>query len=577
MLLFVIAPLMFIVASVRQTLVTHFGHHDETGLCALSTWYFSTSIVMETFKLVYKYVETDVVGYKAEPQFAPWPYDYWNTPRHEPTSLWSLVAPFYTPDTGVRTVYSPYGTLSLDGFAPSGPSSAVPPVHALDAGLSIGDWSMGYAPRPIPPRRWSSTAVGRFETAEDVVPAPSDLAASIPSPDAWAFDGPSPTPSPGVTPAHGATVSMSVSDVAPSLLLSSAGSESAVATPAPTCEVAAPSLAQPADHKLAIEPGPVDHRPGRGDGYYARFPQEPESATAAELAEVRDLLVQLKDIQHILDQFGLSPEQLRDYIEAAVAAQDAPVQETSQRVLEGRPDHEASRAQEPRPLNEAEPVVEVHQSVVTSPMVPSPADSRTRPDSYSEASASTWSHEPSGSSMSSDLPAARVSSSPEDVFQGERPPVAGSDDSMDAAGQYPRHLSPTQSSWTGSSPSDEIWGNAKRIELNASPLAHKSTMAGLLLDLPRRPPRIKVRRSGPSVESSASIEELSSMDFEPDTTLSPVPAGRGPVSGFHYSPVLARPSAPEPDTTVEVENSVTVRKREWLDKWHREREARDRC
>ncbi|QRV99583.1 hypothetical protein RhiJN_27602 [Ceratobasidium sp. AG-Ba] len=556
---------MFIVASVRQTLVTHFGHHDETGLCALSTWYFSTSIVMETFKLVYKYVETDVVGYKAEPQFAPWPYDYWNTPRHEPTSLWSLVAPFYTPTPvcGLFTV-------------PTERS------RSTDAGLSIGDWSMGYAPRPIPPRRWSSTAVGRFETAEDVVPAPSDLAASIPSPDAWAFDGPSPTPSPGVTPAHGATVSMSVSDVAPSLLLSSAGSESAVATPAPTCEVAAhPSRSRRIISwllSLALSITVQVVVTVCLSRYYARFPQEPESATAAELAEVRDLLVQLKDIQHILDQFGLSPEQLRDYIEAAVAAQDAPVQETSQRVLEGglitRP-----HARKPRPLNEAEPVVEVHQSVVTSPMVPSPADSRTRPDSYSEASASRSDMVARAIRLFHELgPAGSPRlEQPRGCLPRGTAAVAGSDDSMDAAGQYPRHLSPTQSSWTGSSPSDEIWGNAKRIELNASPLAHKSTMAGLLLDLPRRPPRIKVRRSGPSVESSASIEELSSMDFEPDTTLSPVPAGRGPVSGFHYSPVLARPSAPEPDTTVEVENSVTVRKREWLDKWHREREARDRC
>ncbi|QRV99580.1 hypothetical protein RhiJN_27599 [Ceratobasidium sp. AG-Ba] len=534
---FVIAPLMFLSAAVRNTLISHFGHDDESGFCEVATWYFSGSIVMETFKIVYRYVETDLAEYKAEPQLAPWPYDYWNTPRQERVSLWSLVAPIHTPKTGAWTDFSPYETLSLDGFVPTRASSAVLPVHAFDAGP-----------------RWSSMVVDGFEPVEDVAPTPLDLAASTPlSPDAWAIIGPSPTPSPSVTPAHDVIVSMSVSDyMAPSLLLSSAGSESTVPTPVPTIAAASPSLARPANHKeptdLAHPENPRSSWLGVVVTVYLTRYRSQKGPTVAELAEVRHLLIQLEDIPYILDDHGLSPQQLRAYIEMAVAAQVPP-------------------------LHEVEPPAKVYRSVATSPMVPLAAHSRTGLDSYSEVSTSKWSDEPSGSSMSSVQQAALVRSA-EDVFQGGRRQDSASDDSTDASGQYHRHWTPAQSSWTGSSFSDEIRGNAKRTEVNASPLAHKSRVTALMLDIPRRPSRIQLRSPGSSMRASSSVEESGSTELEPDTTSSPAPVRRGPLAGVGYSPVPARPSAPEPDTTIETENSVTVRKREWLDKWHREREAR---
>ncbi|QRV85527.1 hypothetical protein RhiJN_13545 [Ceratobasidium sp. AG-Ba] len=616
MLLFVIAPLMFLSAAVRNTLISHFGHDDESGFCEVATWYFSGSIVMETFKIVYRYVETDLAEYKAEPQLAPWPYDYWNTPRQERVSLWSLVAPIHTPKTGAWTDFSPYETLSLDGFVPTRASSAVLPVHAFDAGPSTGLSSMVYAPRPTLPRRWSSMVVDGFEPVEDVAPTPLDLAASTPlSPDAWAIIGPSPTPSPSVTPAHDVIVSMSVSDyMAPSLLLSSAGSESTVPTPVPTIAAASPSLARPANHKeptdLAHPENPrsswlgvfrscqhswlfnlavsvtvqvvvtvylTRYRSQKGEVLNNDLVDDTYKAlsgpTVAELAEVRHLLIQLEDIPYILDDHGLSPQQLRAYIEMAVAARDAPVQETGHGVSESRTDQETSRMKEVPPLHEVEPPAKVYRSVATSPMVPLAAHSRTGLDSYSEVSTSKWSDEPSGSSMSSVQQAALVRSA-EDVFQGGRRQDSASDDSTDASGQYHRHWTPAQSSWTGSSFSDEIRGNAKRTEVNASPLAHKSRVTALMLDIPRRPSRIQLRSPGSSMRASSSVEESGSTELEPDTTSSPAPVRRGPLAGVGYSPVPARPSAPEPDTTIETENSVTVRKREWLDKWHREREAR---
>ncbi|QRV85555.1 hypothetical protein RhiJN_27623 [Ceratobasidium sp. AG-Ba] len=553
---------------------------------------------METFKLVYKYIDTEVADYQVEPRSVPWLYDYWKTPLPQPISFSSLIAPLYALDTGARTVNSPYETLSLDGFVATRSSSAVSPVHAPNGGSSAGVSSMVPAPLPTLFRSRSPLVVDDVEPVENVARAPSESAASTPpSPDAWAFNGPSPTPSPGVPPAHDIIVSMSVSGVAPPLLLSSAGSESTVATPVPTIVAVSPSLGDSAKYReptnLADPKSPcwssVDvSRSSRQSWflnlvvlitvqvvvtvylsrYYALCSQQgPESPINPELAEIRDLMLQLEDISHILGDFGLSPRQLRDYIERAVAARDAPVQRTREQALEGRTELEASRAREPRSLDEAEPVVKVYRSTGTSPMVPSPAPSRTRSSWYSEASTSTRSDEPSGSSMSSDLPAGYVSRGPEDVFQGEGRMGSASDDSMDAACQYPRQWSPAQSSRTESAPSDERWGNTKRIEVNTSPLAHKSRVAGLMLDIPRRPSRIKLRSPGSSTQPSASGEESGSLEFEPDTTSSLAPAGRGPLSGVRYSPVLARPSAPEPDATIEVESSVTRRKREWLEKW----------
>ncbi|QRV78357.1 hypothetical protein RhiJN_06372 [Ceratobasidium sp. AG-Ba] len=153
---------------------------------------------------------------------------------------------------------------------------------------------------------------------------------------------------------------MSVSDMAPLLPLSSAESESTVAIPAPTIAAVSPSPEESEDYRKPTNLADAENPRWSWLGVSRSFQQSwflnwAVSITVQVIVTIclsrcyahrsqqvkasdNDLMVE--DILYILDEFGLSPRQLWNYIKE-----------------EGQTGLEASRAREPRPLNGAEPPV----------------------------------------------------------------------------------------------------------------------------------------------------------------------------------------------------------------------------
>ncbi|QRV93029.1 hypothetical protein RhiJN_21047 [Ceratobasidium sp. AG-Ba] len=535
-----IAYLIFLAASLQETFLRHIAFGNPGALCAISSMYFLGSEMSQTLEEVYESVNIKFVDYKVQPLLEPWIQGNWNTPRLEGTPFQFLTTPFYGLDTGAWTHRSPSVKFWLDAVTPTRSWLDVVPVHALNAGLSASTLTKYLTPL-TPHRFWSSVATDELEPVSYAGSTPSVPAAPTSTPpDAWTFDGPSTTHSPSVLPAHTTIVSVSVSEAAPPLLLSSAGPDCPMA--APTLPVAAmsQSLPEPADYEPIESPEThgspwpdlsLDFQRGWVWGlvasiavqvlvavYLARFyvlrsRQGPEALTVEELVKVRLLLEEL-------DRYGLSINEFRDHVRTASSARDARVREAGHDQVTEDLAHGGSRQAQAPPLDVAVPPAKAYRTVGVSPVVLSTAVNQTELHSRTDARALIASDGPNINTIDSAKLAPRILKVPEDTRTGEQRLDQALHERAKLASEYP-----APPAMAGPSGWREIRANERRDEYNASPLAHRRKMSDR--GLPTSDPSLRYRRtetrsSRPSTKPTANVEEPESTWFRPSAASTPV-------------------------------------------------------
>ncbi|QRV77189.1 hypothetical protein RhiJN_05204 [Ceratobasidium sp. AG-Ba] len=564
-----IAHFLFLAAYLEDALLTLIGYRDPGALSAIAPLYLVGTTATKTLPRVYKLVNNGVADFKVQSSLAPWLRGEWHTQGLEGNPFQFLINPFPFLGTGARTDLSPYATAWLDGVTPTSSWSAKAPVHAYNAGLSAGTPTTALLPQATPSRPPSSALPEELDPVVDASPAPSVPAAS--TPDAWALTDPSPTHSTSVIPAHTVGVSMSVSEsVAPLSPLSSAEPDCPVVAPAPTVAATVQPPAEQATYGPLESTERVDSD-GRAwfdivrafkhgwalclvvlsiavqvsvtvclHRYYTqRCHQGPESSSAEEIVEPRLQLEGLGAIQHMLDDFNLSPEELRSHIETASSARKAKAPVKVSKDLVRR----AKRLAQLPPLDEAE----ADWSLEVPPSVPSAAQSSPRgrvsipfPAPVSNVSVSV---------IDSAKLAARILKISEDIRHGEERMDRAIDELVQVAAELPQRT-PARTTPAGPLASREIRRNARRgdaiaDELNVSPLAHKKRTrvpeveSSSIIPPPRRS-RKAIEWPGPAVQPAMPhVQEPGSMVFDPIATssmvhgrLAPLPVWDPPSRSF---------------------------------------------
>ncbi|QRV96025.1 hypothetical protein RhiJN_24043 [Ceratobasidium sp. AG-Ba] len=592
MLLVRITHFIIFAASLQNSLLNLLGFGCCEELCAVTSLYVVTSTAAGTLTRVYELADNYVADYEVQLSLAPWLRNNWPVRGPEGNPFRFLLDAYPFLDTGARTEPSPYAMRWLDGVTPTSSLSALAPVHAYNAGLSASAPSTGPVPLPTPSQPPSSVVDDDLEPVPDADPAPPVPAATTPTPpDEWAFEGPLSTHPTGVPPAHTAGVSTSVSEevLAPLLPLSSAGADCPVAAPAPTVAATAESFAEQAD------PGPLEivRRPeGYGSprsgtplafghgwalslavsivvqilvtvyAYRCYAPRcrhgkdgkqdlvgethtafsDSEASSEEQTAQGRLRLEGLEDIPRILDEHGLSIEDLRAHIETATRARRVSVRQAGHQAAEDTARGQARQAQVPS----LDVSVMAHGSAGT----PSAADPQTgmRPQSVIRAPATTG--RPEASHIDSVILADRILKISEDIRQGEERFEEALDELAQVAREYPRRT-PSPPSPAGPSNWREVQANARRDEFNASPLAHKSRMPGRALAIRGRC-RSETGRIGAPMEPMAYIEEPGSMNFDPAATSSLVRYRPGRVPAIEDSPTRTFESSVSPKALTDI-------------------------
>ncbi|QRV81564.1 hypothetical protein RhiJN_09579 [Ceratobasidium sp. AG-Ba] len=598
MLLVRITHFIVFAASLQNSLLNLLGFGCCEELCAVTSLYVVTSTATGTLTRVYELADNYVANHMVQLSLAPWLHDDWPVRGPEGNPFRFLLDAYPFLDTGARTEPSPYATRWLDGVTPTSSLSALAPVHAYNAGLSASAPSTGLVPLPTPSQLPSSVVDDDLDLVSDADPAPPVPAATTPTPpDEWAFDGPLSTHPTGVPPAHTSGVSTSVSEevLAPLLPLSSAGADYPVATPAPTVAATAESFAEQAD------PGPLEvvhHPEGYGSPrsgtrlafghgwalslavsivvqilvtvyayrYYApRCRHGPdgkqdligethsafsgsEASSEEQTAQEHLRIEGLEDIPRILDEHGLSVEDLRAHIEMATRARRVSVRQTGHQAAEDTARGQTRQAQVPS----LDVSVKAHGSAGT----PSAADSQTGmcPQSVIRAPASTG--RPELSHIDSVILADRILKISEDIRQGEERFGEALDELAQVAREYPRRT-PSPPSPAGPSNWREIQANARRDEFNASPLAHKSRMPGRALAIHSRC-RSETGRIGAPVEPMAYVEEPGSMNFDPAATSSLAHYRPGRFPAIEDSHTRTFESSVSPKALTDISTMMTI-------------------
>ncbi|QRV78221.1 hypothetical protein RhiJN_06236 [Ceratobasidium sp. AG-Ba] len=528
------SPLIFIASLLYKTWFAGLGYHTAADLSAVSPLcslgdYISQALIGE-----HVYSTIRFGAHHPRPFLTRLLDDTPSPPRPARASSWSLMHYIDPLDTGARAEYSPSAVLSIDGVTPTRLWTVTAPVQASSAGLSTGVESGPMSPLPTTSLSWTTTPVDELEPVSDVVPTPSVTAAVVPGPpDAGAFDGPSLMLSTSVAPARDGVAGTSVSDLAPTLLLSSAGFECAVGTPAPTVMIVSPSPGKPARYDPRTSLGRWELcRSWLGVGWasqsswvlgvvasiavqivltvylsrldFLRRRQGPEPSPIPELVQIRRLLEEFRDIRRILDEHNLEPAELRAYIGAASSARVFP------------------------PVG-IETSATAHRSVGSSPIAretrietrpPPNMPTRTRPDGRFDSTQKLLDR------------IRRISENVRRIDQAI-------DELTEVRGEYhrPGPVRPAQAELPDPR---EAKKTARRVELNTSPLAYKSRLprvGPLALDPPHHPSRL-----GPAVVPRSNVEGSKPTAARPPATSTPASARPSHPSGNGGSSLYSQAS-----------------------------------
>ncbi|QRV93016.1 hypothetical protein RhiJN_21034 [Ceratobasidium sp. AG-Ba] len=553
------SPLIFIASLLYKTWFAGLGYDTAAVLSAVSPVYSLGDYIAQALIGQHVYSTIRFGTHHPRPFLTRLLDDTPSPPRPARASPWSLIHYIDPLDTGARAEYSPCAVLSIDDVTPTRLWTMTAPVQASNAGPSTGVESGPMSPLPPTSWSWTTTPVDELEPVSDAVPTPSLTAALVPGPpDAGAFGGPSLMLSTSVAPARDGVAGTSVSDLAPTLPLSSAGFECAVCTPAPPVMVVSPSPGEPAGYEPRTSLGRWELcRSWLGVGwasqwswvlgtvasiavqiavtvylsrlYFLRRRQGPEPSPISELVQIRRLLEEFRDIRRILDEHNLEPAELRAYIGAASSARNTPVRGAARQVTEGPARRVAPPAQGLSPPVGFKTSTTAHRSVGSSPIAretrieirPSPKmPTRTRSDGRFDSTQKLLDR------------IRRISENVRRIDQAI-------DELTEVRGEYhrPGPVRPVQAE-----PPDprEAKKTARRAELNTSPLAYKSRLPGvgpLALDPPHHPSRL-----GPTAVPRSNVEGSKPTAFHPPATSTPASARPGHPSGNGDSTLYSQAS-----------------------------------
>ncbi|CEL62300.1 hypothetical protein RSOLAG1IB_10358 [Rhizoctonia solani AG-1 IB] len=505
---FPIAPLLFALAALQESLYDYLGYNNAAALCTVSSWIFAGSTITQALEGLLTSVEINiqVLEHKLEPLFETWQYGNRKPLRLSHTSVFTFTEPptFLTIGTGAEAKPSTDVTFSYDELI--SPSSAVVPVHVSNAGLSVGATGNYRAPSA-----WSTPFVYETILVSSVASTPSASVLATPisgPPDKSTFYHPVPTLPCVAAPSD--ALEMSASEFVPTSPSSNPAlttADSSLATSATTIIASTVSLAAPTSliltqHQLFIEiVRPEHHLP---------------SKLNRSLTFYLGLFIFLG--LSIAIQISFNLYVLRNRVQCS--CQEMPVS------------------------NEAEALTKVHQSVVSSPVALLTNDTRLKMHSPPEPrQTSRKLNDELAPSVSSHI-SARVAKLSKNIRVHEQRVDQALDELFQVTAQYPR-LSPMRLAPTTAPSLTERRKTAWRAEINTSPLAHRvrrKTGTGIptpdpsrarelfyfmlfvLADMRNVESRAELLEAQSSTSLQAHIEDSTSMAFSPAATSSPLTA-----------------------------------------------------
>ncbi|CCO35990.1 hypothetical protein BN14_10112 [Rhizoctonia solani AG-1 IB] len=538
---FPIAPLLFALAALQESLYDYLGYNNAAALCTVSSWIFAGSTITQALEGLLTSVEINiqVLEHKLEPLFETWQYGNRKPLRLSHTSVFTFTEPptFLTIGTGAEAKPSTDVTFSYDELI--SPSSAVVPVHVSNAGLSVGATGNYRAPSA-----WSTPFVYETILVSSVASTPSASVLATPisgPPDKSTFYHPVPTLPCVAAPSD--ALEMSASEFVPTSPSSNPAlttADSSLATSATTIIASTVSLAAPTSliltqHQLFIEiVRPEHHLPSKLNRsltfYLGLFiflglsiaiqisfnlyvlrnrVQCSCQAQLEELVQIRLLIEKFEDFPNILDNHNILLGELRAYMDLA-----------------SREHNTFYKAKMPV-SNEAEALTKVHQSVVSSPVALLTNDTRLKMHSPPEPrQTSRKLNDELAPSVSSHI-SARVAKLSKNIRVHEQRVDQALDELFQVTAQYPR-LSPMRLAPTTAPSLTERRKTAWRAEINTSPLAHRvrrKTGTGIPTPDPSRAQsRAELLEAQSSTSLQAHIEDSTSMAFSPAATSSPLTA-----------------------------------------------------